>query len=251
MQNAPHSTYSAEFYESIATGSNKSAHEIASLLAQHLKLKSILDVGCGQGFWLKEFSKTFGAEVTGVDGKHVDETSLAIPSNRFIAHDLNESLDLAKKFDLVLSLEVAEHIKPESSQCFIESLVRHGNMVLFSAAPPGQGGYDHINEQDPDFWRALFQKAGFEAFDFIRPPLLGNKQVEPWYRLNVMFYAHSSIIQSLPAEITAARVMPGEKIKDFSTPLYRLRKWLIYRTDPKLIRVLSKAKFRLTPKKYR
>ena len=56
-------------------------------------------------------------------------------------------------FDLVVSLEVAEHLPKECADIFVDSLVRLGPIILFSAAIPQAGGTCHINEQWPEYWR--------------------------------------------------------------------------------------------------
>jgi 2-polyprenyl-3-methyl-5-hydroxy-6-metoxy-1,4-benzoquinol methylase len=65
---------------------------------------------------------------------------------------LIQPLDLEKEFDLVVSLEVAEHLPASAADQFVNTLVKHGKKILFSAAIPGQGGQDHLNEQWPDYW---------------------------------------------------------------------------------------------------
>ena len=61
--------------------------------------------------------------------------------------NLANPVDLGRKFDLVQSLEVGEHLPKSAADTFVETLVKHGDVVLFSAASVGQGGHDHINEQ--------------------------------------------------------------------------------------------------------
>ena len=71
--------------------------------------------------------------------------ALAIPRECFSAVDLNKSFEVDRRFDLAMSMEVAEHLVPESSANFVRSLTRLSDIVLFSAAVPGQGGTNHIN----------------------------------------------------------------------------------------------------------
>jgi hypothetical protein len=85
----------------------------------------------------------------------------------------------------VVSLEVAEHLPESSADTFIESLVAHGDVILFSAAVPGQGGQHHINEQWPEYWQQKFAKHGFYFHDTIRPLIWNNEKVNWWYRQNI------------------------------------------------------------------
>jgi hypothetical protein len=173
--------------------------------------------------WLKH-----GAwEVQGVDGPYVDQDRLHIPKSQFLARDLAQPLELDHQFDLVESLEVAEHIPEQHAEQFIDSLVRHGRLVLFSAATPGQGGEHHINEQPPAYWQAKFAARDFELFDFLRPRVVSNKAVYLWYRHNVFVYAHRSIANSLPPAIAATHVPRGQAPADTAPYWARLRKGLV------------------------
>ena len=87
--------------------------------------------------------------------------------------DLTHPLQLDRQFDLVLSLEVAEHIPAGRAATFIDSLVRHGDAILFSAAIPRQGGEQHINCQWPSWWAELFTQRGYQTFDLVRPRASG------------------------------------------------------------------------------
>jgi 2-polyprenyl-3-methyl-5-hydroxy-6-metoxy-1,4-benzoquinol methylase len=74
-----------------------------------------------------------------------------------MAQSLDSPLDLGRAFDLVISLEVAEHLPESAADAFIDSLVRHGDVILFSAAIPFQGGHRHINEQRRTGKTSLFK----------------------------------------------------------------------------------------------
>jgi hypothetical protein len=92
-------------------------------------------------------------------------------------------------------LEVAEHIPAPGARSFIETLVRAGPVVLFSAAIPGQGGYLHVNEQWPGYWRALFTDLGYRMVDCLRPLLWDNPEVLWWYRQNIMLFVEPAALE--------------------------------------------------------
>ena len=98
------------------------------------------------------------------------------------------SLTIGVKFDLVISLEVAEHLPEETATTFVESLCRHGDIVLFSAAVPGQGGTGHINEQWQSYWARIFKAHGFHAVDILRPKFWNYDSLPVWYRQNMILY---------------------------------------------------------------
>src|SRR5262249_26262636 len=106
-------SYTEDNYRSIHEGSRRSAREIAPLVLELVRPNSVIDLGCGLGTWLSVF-KDFGVEdVFGVDCEWVDKSLLEIPQECFLTFDLKDPLHLDRQFDLVLSLEVAQHPPPE------------------------------------------------------------------------------------------------------------------------------------------
>lgn len=201
--------YTEEFFEYIERGSIASAKLFSGFLTPLLGVNSVLDVGCGRGAWLREWKNSGVGVAQGVDGPYVRRDSLLIPAVDFTAVDLSSAFDLERRYDLVSSLEVAEHLPRACSETFVASLVRHGDLVLFSAATPGQGGENHINERPLSFWQEVFRASGYEAYDVVRPVFRTHKGVEPWYRFNTVLYANERIRPSLPEAVTSARVAPG------------------------------------------
>lgn len=220
--------YNQSFMDYTAASATRSANTVISLLRQHITAQSILDVGCARGAWLAAWQQAGATQIMGVDGHYVDQATLLIPRDSFRAQDLSETFDLERKFDLVQSLEVAEHIQADKADCFVANLVRHASgIILFSAAPPGQGGEYHVNEQPYDYWRTKFAAHGFMPFDCLRPLLTGRTEVSPWYRYNTLLYVHKDRIASLPEAIRRSAIEPGQSIPDVSPPWYKARKLLI------------------------
>ena len=202
--------YNTDFYTYIDDGSRASARTVAPLLLGEMTIASLLDVGAGHGAWAAEWMAAGVADVRAVDGDYVRTNQLVIPVDCFQAHDLTTPLDLGRRYDLVQSLEVAEHLPRAKAATFVETLTRHGDVVLFSAAVPHQGGEHHVNEQPPEYWRQLFAKHGYGAFDWLRPRLADQKQVKAWYRFNSVLYANEAGATRLSDTIRAARVPDGQ-----------------------------------------
>jgi len=240
------SQYDAVFFDYVSTGATRSAERVWPHLLGILPIRTILDVGCGRGAWLSVAMSLGVAGVTGVDGSYVDTDRLLIPSDRFVPADLQDGFKLPDRYDLVMSLEVAEHLSAARSAGFVEDLVSHGDLILFSAAPKGQGGHAHVNEQDYSYWQKLFAAHGYVAIDYLRPLLKNVGEIEPWYRYNTVLYAASERLATLPPVIRNCALPPGVPIADVSPLPYRIRKALIRCFPVWLMTALARVKESVT-----
>jgi SAM-dependent methyltransferase len=184
--------YDPAYYATIRHAAESSAQVIVPLVANLIQPRSVLDVGCGDGTWLDAWRRTGVDDYFGVDGGEVQPV-LRIPADGFSPRDLTAPLDLGRRFDLVQSLEVAEHLPASAAEEFVRSLVGHGDAILFSAAIPHQGGTGHVNEQWPDYWAHLFSRAGFTVYDWVRPRIWGNDRVAWWYAQNTLLFVRAGI----------------------------------------------------------
>lgn len=242
------SGYDAAFMAYADQSSRHAARIVAGLLCGPLGVRSVLDIGCARGTWLSEWAALGVAEIQGVDGEYVDRDSLAIPREHFRAHDLAQVLELGRRYDLVQSLEVAEHLPAAASETFVDNLCRHASgLVLFSAAPPGQGGEHHVNEQPYEHWRAKFRARGYYAHDCVRPHIAGDSAISYWYRYNVFLYVHADRCRTLPEPLAATRVADGAALPDLAPRLFRLRRQLVRLLPPALRDGLARYKARLAP----
>ncbi|HTI96289.1 MAG TPA: class I SAM-dependent methyltransferase, partial [Rudaea sp.] len=220
--------YNSQFMEYADRSSTYSARRISMLLRPLLQIRSVLDVGCAKGTWLNAWKEAGVEEIMGVDGGYVDPNTLVIARDCFVPTDLAERLELGHRFDLVQSLEVAEHIRADAADQFVANLVRHSaGIILFSAAPPGQGGEFHVNEQPYDYWREKFRRHGFEAYDYVRPLIAADTAVSFWYRYNTILYVHINRAPALPANVRMTRISSETEIQDIASGWFRLRKRLI------------------------
>lgn len=234
--------YSSDFYTYIDSGSRASARAVAALLLNEMKIRSLLDVGAGHGAWAAEWLAAGASDVIAVDGHYVNLKQLAIPSKSFVSRDLSEPLELHRKFDLVQSLEVAEHLSEEHAEIFVDSLVRHGDVVLFSAAVPNQGGEHHVNEQPPEYWRKLFAARGYEVFDWIRPQVAANRAVKAWYRFNSFLYANAAGQKRLSQAIRDQKVPEGEPLKMGGDLAWSLRRAAVRLVPTSFVKPIAQAK---------
>jgi len=147
--------------------------------------RSVLDVGCGLGAWLKVVVDLGIVDYLGIDGDFLVRNMLKIPDNKFVTKDLNHSFSLGRTFDLTICVEVAEHLNESSADVLVNSLVMHSDRILFSAAIPGQDGQNHINEQWPEYWLEKFSQHGFYMHDILRPLIWDDSTIHWWYRQNI------------------------------------------------------------------
>jgi SAM-dependent methyltransferase len=170
-----------------------SARVVLAELFRRFVPRSVLDVGCGLGTWL-EVARGLGVgNVLGIEGEWLDRDLARLPPEQILALDLEHPFDLGRRFDLVVCLEVAEHLPERAAESFVASLVRHADVVLFSAAIPFQGGRHHVNEQFPEYWARLFARHGCRPLDFLRPALWHDSSVLWYLRQNSLVFAREEL----------------------------------------------------------
>lgn len=193
--------YEPYFYSSRYDRTAQAARRILDLVLPRLPpMRSAVDIGCGVGAWLSVLLEKGVVDVLGVDGAWVDEQLLKIPADKFRRTDLSAPLNLERRFDLAISLEVAEHLPPERADSFVAELAGAADFVLFSAAIPFQGGYGHVNEQWQSYWVERFARHGFAVRDWVRPRLWTDATIPVWYRENLLLF----IAESRQAELAPA-----------------------------------------------
>ena len=219
--------YDAAFQNMAATGSAYAARRVVAAVRTILPMQSILDVGCARGTWLREWRAQGVHDILGVDGDYVDRGKLEIDPACFVVHDLATPFNLGRRFDVAQSLEVAEHLPPARADSFVADLAAHAPVVLFSAAPPGQGGENHLNEQAGDYWQNLFRDHDFVAIDCLRPLLEREKNVPSWYRYNLFLYVQREKLDQITPFARQFQLKDGELVSDNSPLSYRLRKFMV------------------------
>lgn len=196
-KNSPKSFYDDSFYHSQLEESLLSAQKYADIFCQHFKCSTLVDVGCGRGAWLKAFKERAGSShAVGIDGGWNAE-KLIDPTIHFVNLDLNSfsftefNLDI-QRYDLAISVEVAEHLHPSKSEEFINELTKLSDVILFSAGFLGQEGVGHINLRKHSDWARIFARNGFVPLDIFRPCVYGDPNVKWWYQSNVFLYVLDS-----------------------------------------------------------
>ena len=191
--------YDDAFYLSDDGASLQSARVVVPMLMSLVQPKTVIDVGCGLGGWLKAFQEHGVERVRGIDGPWVDPARLLIDFEDFQPMDLRTpAVRFDERYDLALCLEVTEHLPYRSGTRLVRMLTQMSPVIVFSAAIPGQGGTAHINEQWPRVWESEFKRYDFVRLDPIRPRVLQDRRVAFWYRQNLYVYAARDLITRSP-----------------------------------------------------
>lgn len=139
--------------------------DLWSWLVNIRKVKSVIDVGCGEGHALNWFLD-HGCAVLGIDG-----VVQPLPSEIFRTHDytvypLPERIgptlwpDIGR-FDIAWCCEFVEHIEEHFVPNFLATFAT-ADLVLMTHAEPGQLGHHHVNCQRPDYWQGAMAAIGYE-----------------------------------------------------------------------------------------
>lgn len=217
------------------------------ILSKMLKIlpetNSAVDFGCGLGIWLAVLRKLGVKEIKGYDGNWIDKETLEIPKACFTVADLSQTVSVEKRYDLAISIEVAEHLPEKSAKIFVETLTKASDIVLFSAAIPWQRGVNHINEQWQGYWYKLFHEFGYIGMD-IRSLIWNDSRIGVAQRQNIMLYVKKDKVSSINISEKYYRltdkyinfVHPELYLKRnvWVVPLFELYKIAIKRTIKKL-----------------
>ena len=169
---------------------------LGKIIQELYNIESVVDFGCASGYYLEGFYKG-GAKIKGFE--YLLANSIDFMSENIKPYveqgNVMETINCGK-FDMSMSVEVAEHLLPEKSNVFVSNLVNASNKyILFTAAPPGQGGTGHINEQPKEFWIEKIEKHGFKLSQpditkiqssFIRVP--SNSKYTRLIKRQIMFF---------------------------------------------------------------
>jgi SAM-dependent methyltransferase len=196
----PHDVvYGAGYYESVDKAARRSARPMATTIIRELDPRSVLDVGCGTGALLAELAaigESVGSEMS-VRGLEYSDAGLAWCSRRGLEvarFNLESQASVGvERADVVISCEVAEHLPEAVADRYVDLLarsVRAGGWLVFTAATPGQGGTDHVNEQPNGYW---IQKLEAVGLHYDEPRSLAWRaewkgKTAPWYSANLMLF---------------------------------------------------------------
>ena len=186
--------YDDAFYDMYGSEAKRMAPWLMPLLREVIPFRSLVDVGCGEG-WYLAWLKANGHPNDSLYGLEGSAAAVARAVYPIIHHDLRKPLhDNWGRFDVALSFEVAEHIEPEYADIFVDTLCALSDVIVMTAAFPGQGGLQHVNEQPLSYWEDLFDSHEFvrddglllRLNDGIRQSVDAGQYCAPWLLPNLM-----------------------------------------------------------------
>ncbi|KPQ09006.1 MAG: hypothetical protein HLUCCA09_02155 [Rhodobacteraceae bacterium HLUCCA09] len=195
------------------------AAAIAGALTDHFRPRSVVDIGCGLGFFLAAMGGRGADRLTGVDADWVEGLPTEIPRDRYLLHDLETPLPDLGRHDLAACLEVAEHLGAARGPSLVAELTALSDVVLFSAAIPGQGGRGHVNCRWQSYWAGLFAEHGHACYDPYRRRLAAMPDMAPWFAQNLLLFVREG--GAVPDGIAPHRIAP--QAADMVLPLVHTR----------------------------
>ncbi len=192
--------YNKDFFLSNQKEGLKIAEWFISLLQDIFEFQSLIDLGCATGHYLFYALKEGVSDVLGVEGSPAAFSNLLVDKKYIIQHDLRKPLNLNRKYDIALSIEVAEHIDKKYSDVYLKSMCDCSDLIIFTAATPNQGGKCHVNEQPHKWWIEKFKKHSFrfdkKMTDLLRRKIKENaeagKFIVFWLEPNIMVFCRES-----------------------------------------------------------
>lgn len=132
---------------------------IADALVAHVQPKRALDAGCALGFLVAALRER------NVDAYGVDVSQFAIEqvpeASREFCRVGSVTEPFGARYDVVICIEVLEHLPPEDAEPAIANLCDHGDRVLFSSTPTDDVEPTHLNVRPTSYWASLFAARGY------------------------------------------------------------------------------------------
>lgn len=177
--------YNAEYYKEYDVGCGKVDYsdseytkgfltQIAQKIADDLHPRTVLDAGCAMGHLVAAL-RDLGVEAYGVDISKYAISKVREDVRPFCkVGSLTEPLPagLPDRYDLVVTIEVLEHLYAEDGRQAIRNLCQLTDKVLFTSTPDDFTEPTHVNVQQREYWCRAFFKNGFMDDINYRPTYL-------------------------------------------------------------------------------
>jgi len=170
---------------------DRDVEQFCRVLWERLEPESVADVGCGQGVYLECFQALGVKCMLGIEGTDNALKDAVVPF--IVKHDLRVPFSHPQQYDLVLSIEVAEHIHGAHAGTLVTTIVdlcRPGGHIVLTAAPPGQEGNHHINLQPREYWIRKFSNRGCAYQEQLSMEISSGLDLQGlhWVKRNLMIF---------------------------------------------------------------
>lgn len=205
---------------------------IVEEILKHFSPKSVIDLWCGLGTFVKVF-QDYWIDAYWVNWEWVEKDKLFIDEKSLIIKNLEEFYDFWKKYDLAISLEVAEHIDEKYSDNFVKTLISCSDYIVFSAATSCQWWQNHVNEQRPEYREKKFNKYWYKFYDVFRHVFWDNKNIFWRYKQNMFLIVKewkeipNTLVEKWPKYVIHPELFEEVDIRKRTTK--KLIKEVIYR----------------------
>ena len=136
---------------------------IADRIVQDLRPRTVLDAGCAMGYLVAALRER-GVEAYGIDISDYAICCVREDIRPYCA--VGSLLDplpegLPEQYDVVVTIEVLEHLYADAGKKAIQNLCSLANTVIFSSSPDDFTEKTHLNVQQREYWARLFAENGF------------------------------------------------------------------------------------------
>lgn len=199
-------TYDAAFYKIEEDTAVASAAIVLPHVLKITAARSVIDVGCGTGAWAAEAYHA-GCLVRGVDDY---AGPVLVEQDDYVRADISRGVP-CDGFDLAICLEVGEHLPERSARRLVAGLCE-ARYVLFSAAIPGQGGVNHVNERWGSWWAQLFAEHRYVGSSDLRWMFWDDHRIANWYRQNVLVFARPERLTGVGLRVGVVDVVHPDRM---------------------------------------
>jgi SAM-dependent methyltransferase len=133
--------------------------ELWTWLKKTFDLKSVLDVGCGEGYTTR-YWQSLGCETLGIDGSPIAIRDNVVPQAVRVHDFTSGAFQPPRPFDAVWCCEVVEHIDERYVAHVLDTFAA-GRIIVMTHAVPGQTGHHHVNCQPSTYWARLLGQRGY------------------------------------------------------------------------------------------
>lgn len=172
-------------YETMDEEERPFSINLAKWIKKYFNPSEAIDIGCGSGLYVNSLRDqgilAYGFDINPIvkDKDYLYEQSI---------------FDIDHPSELIICLEVAEHIETKFNDEIVKSLynnLKPGGTLIFTAAFPGQQGIGHINCQPKEYWENKFSNLGLvrnlEA-ENNWDKNMSQKRHMGWFRINKLIF---------------------------------------------------------------